>query len=43
MEGIHIRFCVECGTEYFIFNGKGERLQFGVTPFLVIRANGGYA
>ena len=24
---------LECGTEYFIFNGKGGRLQFGVTPF----------
>ena len=29
---IYIRLCVEC-TEYFIFNGKGGRLQFDVTPF----------
>ena len=27
---IYVRFCVECGQKYFIFNGKGGRLQFGV-------------
>ena len=42
-EAIYIRFCVECWTEYFVFNGKGRCLQFGVTPFSVIRVSGGYA
>ena len=32
-EAIYVKFCVECGTEYFIFNGKEGHLEFGVTPF----------